>query len=498
MIFFPTLWYGLSRDQGTFSHVGELILQGETPYRDTWQNGFPAIFLTYAAIIRLLGTEAMGVRIADILFQLGAVGALTAAARTLLPSPIPLAAALWYAALYVRSSYWVMAQAESFANTFALLGFGLAVCQRRKSPIALFTAPVCLGAAIAYKPPLVIAYLPLLLLVCRRSQEVPKPAFCLGFCLVGLLLPTLACLFWMAKKGCLDDFLDIQRRFTPAYVSMRGLGLDTFDVVFHYGLPILYAFFIPFSLAIIGAFGSRSTRANDWHRFLVFWAGTSLLSLLLQRRMFLYHFLPLFIPLALLAPLGLQRIACRLSPFRLAAMTIAAPLIWIAVVRGAHYYDFARFLAGQLPPRQWYAQFGQPGKGDYSYLAQLDLADYIRRTTKPDDPVYIWGFEPYVYVKANRYPPTRFSTTLPIASTWADRDWYVQFLQDLQKRPPRLFVMVRHDLNPLLTGWHEDSATQLRHFPALQRFLAENYAFAAQIEDYVIYRYQGQTTSERR
>jgi hypothetical protein len=63
---------------------------------------------------------------------------------------------------------------------------------------------------------------------------------------------------------------------------------------------------------------------------------------------------------------------------------------------------------------------------------------------------------------------------------------YVALLMsDLERDPPRLFLVVRRDTNAIE---REDSATQLAHLAPLARYLAARYAPAGQVGDFLFFR----------
>src|SRR5262249_12113907 len=143
---------------------------------------------------------------------------------------------------------------------------------------------------------------------------------------------------------------------------------------------------------------------------------------------------------------------------------------------------------GALPIRTYRARFGRPYQGDYSYLADVWAAEYVRATTRAEDGIFIWGFEPLVYVLSERRPPSRFHFSVPLVSPWAPAAWRRELLRDLQARPPALFFVLRHDEIPWASGRWDDSRQQLARFPELSDFLKRHYRFERSLEDFSVFR----------
>lgn len=504
MILLPTLYYAVGRDQGLFSFVADLMLQGKLPYRDVWEIKPPLIYLTYALFQWLLGPGPMAIHLPDRALQLLVVMLLSLIGSRLRGKSLGVLAGLWYLCLYVRGGYYCMGQAEAYATVFGVAAAWLFIWHasfgQPLPPFPLAAVGLAVGISFAYKPTAGLAFFPFLLFALlgslwpwqkpRARAKTPVAALWL---LIPFLLPQAAMLLWMHQVGILQSFLEIQSAFVLPYARLEGLRLSFGDVLLRQGLPILYAFALPVLLGVIGFFSLwRAPGQKQARRLLLIWTLFSLGSALIQKRLFLYHLLPFFLPFSLLAAEGtlaasrLLRSAARGgAPLQLA---ICLPLLWLIAVRGSHYADFLRYAAGARSEDQWHANFGHPSPGEFYYPALLQAAKYLARTTRPGDPVFIWGFEPYVYVAARRYPPTRFAINPPLAAVWPPPAWRQELLADLRRTPPVVILVVHNDVLPLATGFSADSHGLLKSFPQLQRFLAANYRFVRRIEDYSFYR----------
>jgi hypothetical protein len=195
--------------------------------------------------------------------------------------------------------------------------------------------------------------------------------------------------------------------------------------------------------------------------------------------------------LALLAGFGTvavlrsRSVAPRLFP----RVAVLLPVLWSLAVNHVIYLDAAAYVSGRMTREAWLARFGEPGHGDFSFLAGARAAEYVHTHTREGDPVLVWGFEPAVYLLSGRYPPTRFFFNVPVGVHFAPEHWRREFLEDLRRRPPELFLVLRNDAIPWASGRRDDSAAQLQSWPELHQWLTKNYHHETTLEDFTLYRH---------
>ena len=66
----PTLLYPLTRDQGAYAYIADLMMQGGVPYRDAWDLKPPAVYFVYWLAFALFGRSEFAVRLLDVLYTL--------------------------------------------------------------------------------------------------------------------------------------------------------------------------------------------------------------------------------------------------------------------------------------------------------------------------------------------------------------------------------------------------------------------------------------------
>lgn len=253
--------------------------------------------------------------------------------------------------------------------------------------------------------------------------------------------------------------------------------------------------------------------SREGRRLVLAMLGMGLLAVWVQDKYFGYHWQTVLPALSLLAAAGTACLVERLRPVRLApagagegtevreASEARAPLWrlgavacvgvafgWSMLHHGAEYRDAARLAAGRISRERWLARFGPPGKGDYSFLAARWAAEYVRAHTRPGDPVLVWGFEPAVYLLAERRAPTRFFFNVPVAAPFVPERWRAEFLSDVKEHPPVLVLVLREDRIPHASGRRDDSTAQLHEWEELHGWLRTHYRPETEIEHFTIWR----------
>src|SRR5262249_24942884 len=91
---------------------------------------------------------------------------------------------------------------------------------------------------------------------------------------------------------------------------------------------------------------------------------------------------------------GLCAVPARCPNCWVVSIGLLTPIAWSLVGQWPAYRDGLRVVRGALPLAVYQERFGQPYQGDYSYLADVWAAEYVRAVTRPADGIFIWGFEP--------------------------------------------------------------------------------------------------------
>ncbi|MGD9891084.1 MAG: hypothetical protein AB7U18_07300, partial [Dehalococcoidia bacterium] len=238
---------------------------------------------------------------------------------------------------------------------------------------------------------------------------------------------------------------------------------------------------------VYGAFVVHERRCQQMLLFVVL----AYLGIAVQAKFFWYHYGYVLPFLALLGGWAWDQAIARMRAAqpRLIAYTV------IGVLAGAlllstpevldsgirQWKDYVRYHVHPDERDQFYAKFG-------GYTVSQQAAQYLQQHTGADDQIYVWGYDPLLYLLSGREHANRFVYAFPMMSDWAPPEWRDEFIADMQADPPMYFVAQHDQGGPWITGHEIDPANYIPWLPPLQQWLESNYEFETTIGSFEIYR----------
>ncbi|MBN2498850.1 MAG: glycosyltransferase family 39 protein [Deltaproteobacteria bacterium] len=493
------------RDQYLFMAQADRLLAGDALYTDVWEHKPPGIVWIYALAMALLGRGWGAVQLASAAAALIAGWGLAWLLwrRTGLRAQAALAGCLYilFHSGPAFGAFWATAQPEVFMDPLLVAALGLLWgCDGRRGIVRAAGAGLCVGLMVLLKYSAAPLALMGLGVFARRALPVSARwaralAFCGGGALVGLAL--LAALgltgglgaFWEATI----EFNLVHRRVAAAS-ALDSLGSKLlFRLVL---LAPLYTGMLAVWLLALWRWkrGPRSfVSMGIWA--LALWL-MSLAGVFWQSKFWIYHYHVILLPLCLATGAALAGLAegapsrrgARAALVGACALLLTTPQIAALTTYMQDHRLLEYCLCGL--ERQVYEGTYTWGGTDYDAADTRAAAQRIRAETKPDDPIFVWGFEPGVYFLSGRRPASRFLYDYPLLPQFGalQERFVARLLADLRARPPRLFAVIRRDPNDLEA---EDSFAQLKRIPPLADLLAREYSFAWEQGDFTVYRRSG-------
>lgn len=502
------LVFSFGRDQSIYAVVGRGIVEGEMPYRDRWDFKPPGIFLVYALSEAVFGSKMWGPRLLEALGLLATAGLLVRLSQVFFADNRPgfLAAAI-ACLVHVQFDFWHTGQPESFGGFLTMAGVmavSVTSSTRRRALLRWVICGACFGAAALMKPPLGGGAVVCAAFLWRQrlnAGATPRsalgPVFVIG---AGCLLPLGAVAFWFWLTGAWADLSWTLFEFTPGYTKL-GWG-DNAAAGFYRALE--GAFIEHSALLGIGAvaavFGSPlSSRDREGLSLVLGVLALHLAGIAMQAKFFQYHFVASLPLIAWVAGLGWFKL-WRAATQRQAGGAVAFASLF-AVVAAARIptYDVPHGFWSRAWERTKYL-VGQSDLHDRSaldehlhYVADFNLsanrrvAERVRALTRPEDAIYVWGFEPAIYWFAERKLASRFIYNVPQRASWERHHAREQLLAELDRSEPTMFVVQHHDVFRFVTGNDQDSKHALSDFPELHERLNQRYQWVDRIEDFELF-----------
>jgi hypothetical protein len=279
----------------------------------------------------------------------------------------------------------------------------------------------------------------------------------LGLYALGCLLPFLAVCAWLTIAGVFPQFWFWTISYASQYVTTLSLkeGIECAQRTI---APILQAAPLLWIMAGLGLACLVLTRWA-WNTRL-FLGGFLVFSFLgvCPGLYFREHYFILLVPaVALFAGLAVSWIGRWLAGRNSALWLCHLPLVLAAAVC-AQSLVADRAVLFSLPPRL----ACRAVYGNEPFPESLDVADYIQRNSRKDQPIVVIGSEPEIYFYAHRHSSTSQIYTYPLMEPQPfARQMQEDMIRQIERNPPQFLVFVsiptswlrKPDSSLLLLDW---------------------------------------------
>ena len=429
---FEPYWYG---DEGIYLTLGMALKKGLVWYRDIHDNKPPLLYLLAA----VAGTVFWFRLLLMVWF-----GATVAVFHRLMQRLLPKAPAAWNLATIIMIVLTTLfegniANAEIFIVLPVVLGMGLALQPRPR----WWLIGLLFSAGFLFKAPAAFDFLALMLWLLFWKKTKFKNLLILS---LGFSLPIILSIAYYTYQGAFTPYVRSALMQNIGYLHSWGGGQS--DLLIRFGVAMLASLVVFRSLPLI------------WFIWAMFGA-------LLSARPYPHYLIQPAVPLAILLVRLFTRGEKQLKVLTLSIFLIAGVAAWqIHFWQYPHldyYQNFIKYLAGTKSLEDYRAWFDERANQTYR------LAGYIRQTTVPGEPIYIWGDEPYIYALANRLPVGRYTVAYHVI----DFNGFSETMKAWDRHQPKLVAIMAYETRP---------------FPELNARLATDYVLVATIDRAKVYR----------
>ena len=470
----PSLTFPMGVDQGTLGVWAQQLARGLVPYRDVWDQRPPLMhllhFLVYAG-----GVSGMELtRVTDLLVQVATAGVLGLLALRMFGRGAGILAGALYAYCYFgQADFHHTSQPDGLVGLFAALAILFAL---QSGPKRRLLSGAMLGLAFLAKYPAALLF-PVLVGIAPEGGDWKRRARQAMEVALGAAVPVLSLIVWLAATGALGDFLMDTVVFNLGHgkigTERPELSMQALEVLAQ--LLNRREVLAPLLLLPLARLERRSTLVAGA------WGLVSFLMVLVQRKFFSYHFLPLVAPLALLSAGAVRGLALRLVAEPAPRMRKVTWAIALVLTLGAGYRTAARWgrsavAAVQVASddearRAFHALHVNPFLG-FSLGDDLEAAAAIKAMARPGDRLLVFG-APLLYYLSELQPATRFIMDSPFVAKGHPERYDRELERALDSRPPEFVAVYLRNTCRAVTGYDEPSASLLRLQPKAQRRLAE-------------------------
>jgi hypothetical protein len=518
------LIYPFGKDQGEFAYIASAYLKGETVYKEVFNTKPPLTHILNALALKLFGHSMLSIRLFDLLWQCATAVVILLITNLFYERRyIGVLSALLYGFYYFDVDYWHSAQTDGFINLPISLSLLIFLFAREKDkPLLWILSGIFLGISVLLKYPVGIFLLlfVLFILLPISKQNKTHSLYILG----GFCIPLLINLLSLAVDNSLRSFFYTQYNFITRY-SLGQSGADNyFDYVIHLivrstkhyrrqylpGKALNWAYILaPFIIAgeLVYAFNKRPARA-----LMILWWVAAVMHLVVQNRYHRYHRLPIYAPLSIIASHLFFVAYDRARNYTYASLLRAFMVGLIFFLFCAGYFNFGynhnhkrrnggvgyyrkhKAVADVILGRKNITSIYKDPRfkfssGEYSAKITLEVSDYIKRDTTPNDKIFIWGYNPGIYFLSERNCASRFINNFPLYGEFVWKEQFREyFLNEMKENKPKYILVTGREKAPRVTGSRDHSGAAFKKFVEFYDFVYREYERSTIIGDFTIYK----------
>jgi hypothetical protein len=438
---FEPYWYG---DEGIYLALGQGIRQGLLLFQQIHDNKPPTLYYLAA-----FSQTVFGFRLLLLILMIPTIYIFYRLAQKFLSPRLTTFSTLLFLVLtsipFIEGS---IANAEVFMLLPTILAIYLFLFHQ-KSRYSLLISGLLLGLAFTIKVPVAFeaAFLGLWILIFQKSKIKKIILFSLAF-----TLPIFLYLIYFTLKGALQPFLFAALLQNFGYLSSWSTGTQQSSVasggLMWRGLILLITWILSYFL-----YHRRVISKNLF--FLSAWFFAALFGALLSGRPYPHYLIQILPPFCILVfYFSKARLWILFTTFLLIFSLFHYKYYFYPVF--SYYANFYTYALGKKSLDSYRQYFGE--EMNQNYL----LANEIKSKTTPEDRIYVWGDQSYLYPLSDRLPSTKYIVAYHVV----DFNAYDLTISQLKAITPKLIIYYPQPSRP---------------FPSLDIFIADYYSLINQI-----------------
>ena len=436
----------LERDITSAAVIAHEMLGGRSLYADMWDHKPPAVHVTHALAILLVGFGPGAIFLINVAAAVTTLLGVFVAAAAVGGPP----AGLWGAAFWalICGDLWLQANqpnAEVFINACLVWAFALLVrTSGRSSTRRMLVVGGLFAAASLYKP---VAVAPAVLLAAAHvivppAGDTRRRALLDVFIIGGVgAVAWFATLAYFAAVGHFADFYQAVFAYNQFYSAHTPRGSTSIlgNLAYGFSLDALFPGVLmnalPFALLALagGARGAIAGPGRPWLLLLAY--GIAIQLAVALPGQYYPHYYQLWLPPLTIGAGWAVASFVRVTQIpRWAPHAIGAAVIVVMLAEQLPLY--------QVPPEAW----SQLKYGEL-FVREQKLGKELGALLGPGETFYEWGAETGLYFESKHSPPSGAFYVFPLLGGPAAGPLAARTLADLERRPPVMLVLNRGVLN---------------------------------------------------
>ena len=438
---FEPYWYG---DEGIYLALGQGIRRGLLLFQQIHDNKPPTLYYLAA-----FSQTVFGFRLLLLLLMVPTIYFFNRLAKKFLsPRQTTFSTFLFLILTSIPLIEGSIANAEVFMLLPTILAF-LIFLNYKKSYLSFLVTGLLLGIAFTIKVPVAFeaVFLGLWILIFQKHKI--KKLFLFSF---AFILPIFLYLIYFALKDALQPFLFAALLQNFGYLSSWSTGTQQSSVasggLIWRGLILSITWVVSFFL-----YHRRVISKNLF--FLSAWFFAALFGVLLSGRPYPHYLIQILPPLCLLLfYYSKARLWISFILILFIASLFRYKFYFYPVF--SYYSNFYTYALGKKSLDSYRQYFGSEMPQNYI------LANKIKSITSPEDRIYVWGDQSYLYPLSDRLPSTKYIVAYHVV----DFNAYDLTISQLKAITPKLIIYYPQPSRP---------------FPALDNLISDYYSLIDQI-----------------
>ncbi len=432
------------RDEGAYSYMGELLLDGGKPYIDFYEMKLPGLFYTYAAMVALFGKSVEGMHLGFGLLSMVSAGLLWLTTRKLFNDVAAMATTVSFAVLSLSKSVsGFAAQGEHLVASFAVLGIYATIKAIETNKFWQYTlagAAFAMGVMVKQSGVFFAVGAGMMMIFANirplNTLNIIKntAAMLLGFvAIVGFFL------FLILKNGAYSQMnyfvFDVAKEYVKSLdfdFGMQRLSASIKDITTGY-----MAYWWIGGLGVVLPWMSSSMELYKKLGISVL-AIMSFACVVPGLRFYGHYYLLFMVGLALLIGAAVYSISMIVEKKlqwtfgnMIAAALFLVPTIFIISNQKDYYFNDSNYKT----IREVY--------GENPFPETKAIADYIKANSRSNGPIAVFGSEPQIYFETHRKCVSRHSfLAFTSPQNEAAKNWREEFKADVEKAKPEYCIIV--------------------------------------------------------
>ncbi|MBI4949810.1 MAG: glycosyltransferase family 39 protein [Deltaproteobacteria bacterium] len=441
----------LERDEGVYAYIAQLILDGIPPYVEAYDMRMPGLYAIYAAIIFFFGQTQAGVHTGLLAINGSTIFFLFLLARRLYGNFPAVAAASFFAVISMSSTVdGLFANTEHFVILHAVAGlYAFVRATDEDNKRLLFISGILLGTAFTIKQHgfvFTAATAAFLLLTCKKTAGAVALFSRLTILAAGAALPLLLACGTLYLLGAFDKFWFWIFTYAQTYVSMTTLSAGLVNLenemtgIVAESLPV-------WVLALFGLCSPLWDKATRRRWLFVSLFALASFAAIMPGFFFRSHYFQFLLPAAAVsAGAGLSSAGRVVSKYAgpMAGKTVVALLVVSSLLYALNAQrDILFYSTPYEVTRKTY--------GPNPFPESLEVAEYIRKNTSPEEKIAVIGSEPQIYFYSDRRSATRYIYTYPLMELQPyAKQMQKEMASDIEAAGPAYVVFINNNLSWLV------------------------------------------------